>query len=59
MHNAPPDNTDFCALDLPLRLVHVCNSLSEVELGILLCGDSLDLYQRSVGAGVAFGPLVA
>lgn len=33
--------------------------LSEVELGILLGGDTLNLDESGVGAGVALGALVA
>lgn len=33
--------------------------LSKVELRILLSSDTLNLYQRSVGAGVALSTLVA
>jgi hypothetical protein len=33
--------------------------LSKIELGVLFSRDALDLYQRSVGAGVALCTLVA
>ena len=33
--------------------------LSQVELGVLLRGDTLNLEERGVGAGVALGALVA
>lgn len=33
--------------------------LSEIELGLLLRGDTLNLKERGVGAGVALGALVA
>ena len=33
--------------------------LSEVELGVFLVRDTLDLKEGSVGARVALGPLVA
>lgn len=54
-----PDYTNFRTLYLPLGFVDVCYTLAEVELGILLCCDTLDLDERGVGASVALGTLVA
>lgn len=46
------------ALDLTLRTVDESYPLSEVESGILLCVDTLDLYKRGVGVGVPLAALV-
>lgn len=56
---AAPDHTNFRALNLPLRLVNEGNTLAKVKLSILLGGNTLYLYQRSVRSCVAFGALMA
>jgi hypothetical protein len=53
-----PDNSDFGSLPLSLRPEYIGDALSKVVLSILLVGDTLDLNEGCVWAGVAFGALV-
>ena len=57
--NAPPDNADLRTLHLALGTVDVRNALAQVELGILLVCDTLDLNQGGIRAGVALAALMA
>ncbi len=52
-------NSDLRSVDLPLSTVDVGNSLAEVELSLLLSGNTLDLEQRGVGSGVSLSSLVS
>lgn len=57
--DAPPDDAHLGAVDLALGAVDERNALAEVELGVLLRSDTLDLDERGVRAGVALAALVA
>jgi len=56
---ASPDNANIRPCDFPLGTIYVCYALSEIELGVLLGRDTLDLEERSVGTGVALAALMA
>lgn len=53
-----PDHSDLSASDLLLGSVHVGNSLTQVESGILGVGDTLDLDERRVRVVHVLGTLV-
>lgn len=53
-----PDDSDLGPSDLLGGSVHVSDTLTEVELGILSSGHTLNLHQRDVWVGDRLGSLV-
>lgn len=53
-----PDDSDLGASDLLGSSVHVSDSLTQVELGVLWVGDTVNLNQRDVWVGDALRTLV-
>ena len=54
-----PDASELRSALLGLGLVHVCDSLSKIERGILLGENSLNLDERVIGMLVSHSPLVS
>ena len=49
--NLTPDNSNLGTSDFLLRTVNVGNTLTQVELGILRVGHTVNLDQRHLGVG--------
>lgn len=56
--DSAPDDSDSATVDLPLGLVDVGDTLSQVVASGLLVVDTLNLEERLVGSGVSLSALV-